>query len=153
MQTDFASERATIDLLDREFVSLLDSLRRLTESVPPDLLYRQPPPKTIGEYILRSAASVEQTFGGITANLWDDPFEWTLPEALSTPELILDYITEVESTRARAFASFVNDKALLKYIAVPSGDPCRLLELLVQTLCRACDFRGRASATLRMLMS
>jgi len=153
MQTDLASERATIYLLDRSFVSLIDSLRRLTESVPPDLLYRQPPAKTIGEYILRSAAAVEQTFGGITANLWDDPFEWTLPEALSTPELILDYLSEVETTRARAFASFVNDKALLKYIAVPSGDPCQLLELLVQTLCRAFDYRGRASATLKMLMS
>ena len=29
-----------------------------------------------------SAGTIEQTFGGITANLWDDPFEWTLPETL-----------------------------------------------------------------------
>jgi hypothetical protein len=32
------------------------------------------------EQILRSARIVEQVSGGITANLWDDPFEWTLPE-------------------------------------------------------------------------
>ena len=39
----------------------------------------------LGEHIVRSAGAVEQTFDGITANLWDDPFEWTLPENLATP--------------------------------------------------------------------
>jgi len=146
-----STDRETVELFDREFTSLNDSLRSLAKSVPPDLLYRQPPPKTIGENILRSAATIEQTFGGITSNLWDDPFEWTLPETLSTPDLILQYLSEVESTRARAFSSFANDDALLKYIAIPSGDPCRLLELLLRTLTQASDYRGRAAATLKLL--
>ena len=145
-----STERTVVILFDREFVSFNESLYALTRSVPVDLLYRQPSP-TIGENILRSARAVEQTFGGITANLWDDPFEWTLPETLSTPDLILEYLSEVEATRLRAFSSFVSDDALLKYIAVPSGKPCSILELLVQTISRACDYRGRASATLKLL--
>ena len=146
-----STERAVVNFLDREFVSFNESLYALTRSVPADLLYRQPPSHTIGENILRSAGAIEQTFGGITANLWDDPFEWTLPETLSSPDLILEYLSEVETTRLRAFSSFVNDDALLKYIAVPSGKPCSILELLLQTINRACDYRGRAAATLKLL--
>jgi hypothetical protein len=43
-------------------------------------LYREQPATgdSCGEQVLRSAAIVEQSFGGLTANLWDDPFEWTL---------------------------------------------------------------------------
>ena len=52
-----------------------------------------------GEQVLRSAAIVEQTFGGLTANLWDDPFEWTLPETLSTSAKVIEYLNEVEATR------------------------------------------------------
>ena len=49
--------------------------------------------------LLRSAAAVEQTFGGITTRLWDDPFEWTLPEKLSSTDLLIGYLNEVEQTR------------------------------------------------------
>jgi hypothetical protein len=151
MQKLSSTERAVVTLLDQEFASFGESLRRLAESVPAHLLYRQPPLHTIGENILKSAGVIEQTFGGITANLWDDPFEWTLPETLSTPDLILEYLSEVESTRVRAFSSFVNDDVLLKYIAVPSGQPCPIMELLLQTISRASDYRGRATATLKLL--
>ena len=151
MQKHPNTERTVVNLLDREFASFGESLLILTKSVPVDLLYRQPPSHTIGENILRSAGAVEQTFGGITANLWDDPFEWTLPETLSTPDLILEYLSEVETTRLRAFSSFVNDDTLLKYIAVPSGKPCSILELLLKTISRSCDYRGRAAATLKLL--
>jgi hypothetical protein len=151
MQTSPASNRAKVDAFDQQFASLIESLRNLTSSVSPDLLYHRPPALTIGENILKSAGVVEQTFGGITANLWDDPFEWTLPETLSTPQHILEYLTEVEVTKARAFASLLDDEILLKYIAVPWGVPCRLLELLQQTLTRAIDYRGQAVATFKML--
>jgi hypothetical protein len=151
MQSTPVSQRETVDLFDREFTSLIDSLRTLTKSVPAELLYRRPPSITIGENILKSAGVVEQTFGGITTSLWDDPFEWTLPETLSTPEHILEYLLEVETTKSRAFRSFVDDKTLLKYIALPSGNPCRLLELLVRTLIAAAGYRGQAGATLKML--
>ena len=144
-----ANNRTIIDLLDREFTSLIEALRLLTKSVPEDLLYRRPPTPTVGENILKSAGVVEQTFGGITTNLWDDPFEWTLPETLSTTDRILEYLSEVDATRARGFASFSDDATLLKYIAVPSDTPCQLLELLLQTLTRASDYRGQAVATLK----
>ena len=146
------NQRTIIDLLDREFTSLIEALGLLTKSVPSDLLYRRPPTPTVGEHILKSAGVVEQTFGGITTNLWDDPFEWTLPETLSTTDRILEYLSEVDATRSRGFASFADDATLLKYIAVPSDTPCQLLELLLQTLTRASDFRGQAVATLKCVV-
>ena len=145
------SQRAIVDLLDLQFASLLQSLRTLTLSVHNNLLYRSTPALSVGENILKSAGVVEQTCGGLTSNLWDDPFEWTLPETLSTREHIVDYLTEVMTAKERAFASIVNDEVLLKYIAVPWSDNCQLLELLVQTLVKASDYRGRAVATLELL--
>jgi hypothetical protein len=93
---------------------------------------------------------MEQTFGGLTANLWDDPFEWTLPETLSTPQSIVAHLSEVDSLRQRVFSSIEGDSALSKLVAVPSGEPKLLVELLIETLVRACDYRGRAVATLKM---
>src|SRR5712692_11972102 len=96
--------------LDRQFSQLHQESRELIQAISPELLYRRPsggsnwsPAQSCGEQILSSAATVEQTFGGITANLWDDPFEWTLPETLSTPEKVSDYLNEVEATRKRGF--------------------------------------------------
>ena len=145
------SQRASIDLLNRQYASLIDSLRALTRSVPNDLLYRRSASLTIGENILKSAGVVEQTCGGITANLWDDPFEWTLPETLSTTTHILEYLSEVEDAQERAFATLTSDDVLLKFIAAPWSDNCRLLDLLLTTLVRASEYRGRAVATLEML--
>lgn len=118
-------------------------------AVDPDLLYRHPPAVAIGEQILRSAATIEQTFGGLTANLWDDPFEWTLPETLSTPESIVEYLSEVDALRQRAFSSIDSDEALSRFVSLPSGDSCTLMQLLVETLVRASDYRGRAVATFK----
>jgi hypothetical protein len=151
MQSSLVSQRTAVDVLERQFAILVDTLRTFTRSVPANLLYRQSPSLTVGEHILRSAGVVEQTFGGITTNLWDDPFEWTLPETLSTSSHILEYLTEVETTMSRGFASFVDDETLLKFIALPSGDSRRLLEVLIETLSRAYDYRGQAFATLKML--
>jgi hypothetical protein len=95
---------------------------------------------SVGECVLRSAAAVEQTFGGITANLWDDPFEWTLPEYLSTPARMRDYLDEVEETRRRAFSSFTDDDCLRKQVAVPSGATLPLIDLLRETLARAAAY-------------
>ena len=136
-------ERAIVESLDREFAHLYVQWCAATESTPPELLYlestasRQLPSASAGECVLRSAAAVEQTFGGITANLWDDPFEWTLPEYLSTPARMRDYLDEVEETRRRAFSSFTNDDCLRKQVAVPSGATVLLIDLLRETLARA----------------
>jgi hypothetical protein len=143
--------RDIVNHLEREFSRLISSLKNLAGSVPFDLLYQTPPSVSIAESILRSAAVIEQTCGGLTANLWDDPFEWTLPETLSTTDRIAEYLSEVDVARQHAFASIVDDSALTKYIAVPSGEPRLLVSLLVETLVAASDYRGRAVATSKIL--
>src|SRR5256885_1994514 len=141
---------------DAEFATLHAHALALVRCVPPDKLYWQPraartvPVSSCGEHLLRGAACVEQTFGGITANLWDDPFEWTLPETLATPELVAAYLSEVEATRRRGFALIRADGDLLKEIAVPSGEMQTLGALLLATLTRAADHQRRAAATFRI---
>src|SRR5437867_12026817 len=144
-----------IECLDREFVQLHRGSRELIGRVSPELLYRKPPSRSnvrlsAGEHILRSAASVEQTFGGITSNLWDDPFEWTLPETLPTPNKVAGYLDEVEATRKHGFQLFKSDADLLKEIMAPSGHT-QLLPLLLDTLARAAHHQGRAWATFEIL--
>jgi len=138
--------------LDQQFAALLNSLKRLASSVPTTLLYRNPPAVSIGENILRSAAAIEQTCGGLTSNLWDDPFEWTLPETLSNGDLIVDYLSEVDRLRQRAFNSITDDSALTRYVSTPAGER-PLVDLLLQTLLQAGDQRGRAVATIKILSS
>jgi hypothetical protein len=149
--------RKFISSLDEQFARLHGRSRALVEAVPEEKLYWQPrqssgafPVYSCGEHLLRSAAAVEQTFGGITTNLWDDPFEWTLPETLSTPERVAAYLNEVEATRRRGFALFASDNDLLKEIAAPSGEMRSLCSLLIETLERAAHHQGRAYATFRL---
>ena len=148
---DQDSPRELVEHLEREFTRLIENLKQLVNSVTSDLLYRRPPSVTIGENLLRSAAALEQTFGGLTANLWDDPFEWTLPETLSSAELINEYLSEVDAVRRRAFGSIASDRELTRYISGPSGEPQQLFAVLVETLVKASDYHGRAVATLKML--
>ena len=81
------NDRVLILSLDREFARLHSHYCSLILATPPDAIYRHQPEQhphlfsSVGECVLRGAAVVEQAFGGITANLWDDPFEWTLPVA------------------------------------------------------------------------
>lgn len=143
--------------LDRQFSQLHQELRELLDAIAPGLLYRRAsngsnssPALSIGEQILRCAATVEQTFGGIATNLWDDPFEWTLPENLSTPEKVADYLSEVEATRRRGFALFKGDADLLKEIMAPAG-VTQLQPLLLDTLLRARHYLGGAQATFELI--
>ena len=137
------TERQIVQHLDQEFSGLIDSLKDLVRSVPTELLYRHPPPVSIGENILRSAAVVEQTCGGLTSNLWDDPFEWTLPETLSNSDRIVEYLSEVDLARQRAFNSIADDSALTRYISDPSGERL-LISVLLETLVKASEHKGRA---------
>lgn len=143
--------------LDEHFARLHARSCSLIEALPAEKLYWQPrassgafPVYSCGEHLLRSAATVEQTFGGITANLWDDPFEWTLPETLTTPERVAEYLLEVEATRRRGFALFGSDDDLSKEFAHPSGEMQTLFELLTETLSRASHYQGRAFALFRL---
>ena len=105
---------------------------------------------TVGEYILRSAAAVEQTFGGITRRLWDDPFEWTLSETLSTVALISEYLDEVDTARSAGFAFLADDKSLQKSLPAPV-EIKPIAQVLTDTLLRAEHFQGRAYAIHQML--
>jgi hypothetical protein len=143
-------EREIVQQIDQEFAGLLKSLKDLASSVPINLLYRNPPAISIGECLLRSAAAIEQTCGGLTSNLWDDPFEWTLPETLSNPDLVVDYLSEVDRLRQLAFNSIADDGTLTKYISAPAGER-QLVNVLLKTLVEAGDYRGRAVATIKIL--
>jgi hypothetical protein len=87
------STRQLLEDLNNQFAEIhkisCDFITRLST----ELLYTRPPKAssndTCGEQILRCGAVIEQSFGGLTANLWDDPFEWTLPENLNTPDKVL----------------------------------------------------------------
>jgi len=125
------TDREIVQHIDKEFASLIKSLKDLARS------------GLSNQFILRSAATIEQMCGGLTANLWDDPFEWTLPETLSNADRIVEYLSEVDLARERAFDS-IDDAALTKYISVPSGEEQLLISVLLQTLVKASDLRGRA---------
>ena len=145
-----------IDSLDRQFLNLHTRSCELIRKVPEEKLYlRQSeakdlfPANSCGELVLRSAGKVEQTFGGITAKLWDDPFEWTLPETLSTTDLILEYLAEVEETRQKGFALFHSDEDLRRELPAPETLKT-IFALLIETLAGAEHFQGRAFAVFQM---
>ena len=145
-------ERTVIETFDTEFERLHARSCRLIETIPVELLYGEPHSSSdsasVGVLVLRSAGVVEQTCGGITSNLWDDPFEWTLPEALTTSARVIEYLREVEETRKHAFACVAGDGDLLKMIATPSGKMRPLVSLILDTLVQALRFQGCAVAEL-----
>jgi hypothetical protein len=124
------TDREIVEQIDQAFAELIVSLKDLARSVQP-------------ENLIRSAAVIEQMCGGLTANLWDDPFEWTLPETLSNADRVIEYLDEVDLARQRTFDS-IDDAALSKYIAVPSGESRQLVSVLLKTLIKASEYRGRA---------
>ncbi len=142
----------SIDSLDAQFVDLHTRSLDLIARLSPARLYAKPDGSTdsFGEQILRSAAAVEQSFGGLTANLWDDPFEWTLPETLNDPAKVREYLDEVEVTRRHAFGSFESDDDLSKEIMTPAGNT-QLLPFLLDTLRRARHHHERAEMIYKLL--
>ena len=112
--------------LDGQFSQLDQRSRSLLKLLDADTLYERPSqmagtiePFSCGEFIARSAATVERTFGGITTRLWDDPYEWTLPEQLADTTSVLAYLDEVEATRRRGFAFIASDGDLGREIPAP----------------------------------
>lgn len=157
MPVAFFIMTTVLDGFDRSFTALHARSLSLLEQIAPDDLFRRPRELTnsmaifsAGEYILRSAATVEQTFGGITTRLWDDPFEWTLPEKLSTVELVIEYLNEVDETRRGAFKFFDSDDSLNKRIPAPEK-LSTIFDLLLETIARAEHYQGRAFAIAQVL--
>jgi hypothetical protein len=142
--------------LDAQFNKLHCRSSEFVPIIPPDKIYWQPrqavnapPVYSCGEYLARSAGAVEQTCNGLAAKLWDDPFEWTLPEQLSTNEKILAYLGEVEETRLRSFTLFKSDEDLQREIPAPETMKT-IFALLLETLARAENYQGRAFAAFRL---
>lgn len=155
MQAAFRFMGMLIDTFDRKFADLHSRSVQILSMTGDEHLYRRPRelPKTfamftVGEYLLRSAATVEQTFGGITTRLWDDPFEWTLPEKLNTTSLVAGYLEEVENTRQKGLAFVTSDGDLHKQMPAPS-EIKPIFEILLDTLIRAEHYQGRAAAVLQ----
>jgi hypothetical protein len=148
--------RTFIETLNERFSVLHSRSCELIQNIPQEKLYWQPreikkdfPVNSCGEYILRSSGKIEQTFGGITVKLWDDPFEWTLPEALYTNDLVLNYLGEVEETRQRGFMLFASDEMLRREI--PAPEKLRTIaSLLLETLSVAENYQGRAVAVYKI---
>jgi hypothetical protein len=150
--------KTLINSFDRQFSRLHKRSCALVGKIPPEKLYWQPPQRvsnqsfaafSCGEYVLRSAGKIEQTFGGITTKLWDDPFEWTLPEELSTNEKVLEYLAEVEETREKGFAFLASDEDLHREIPAPEKLQT-IFAILLETLALAEHFQGRAVAIFQM---
>jgi hypothetical protein len=146
-----------IDALDVQFHRLHVRSLEFVGKIPPDKLFWQPtetrfqfPVNSFGANILRSAGKVEQTFNGIATRLWDDPFEWTLPEQLSTRELISEYLDEVETARLKGFMLFQADADLQRKFPAPIK-MSTIFELLLETLTTAENFQGRAVAVYSFL--
>ncbi len=145
-----------IKSFERQFSILHLRTIEFVKTIPNDKLFWKPRRMkydfvqfSCGEYILRSAGAVEQTFGGITSRLWDDPFEWTLPEELSTTEKILEYLAEVKKTRQKGFAFFTSDEDLKREMPAPEKLKS-IVEILLDTIARAEHFQGRAFAVFQM---
>lgn len=142
---------------DRQF-SLIDiRSRELLSKIDDESLFKRPRETdssvtafSCGECILRSAAMVEKTFGGITTRLWDDPFEWTLPEKLGNKAAVLEYLDEVEATRKKGFAFFTSDADLQREIPAPEK-LTPMIEILLKTLTLASHYQGRAYAVFQVL--
>jgi len=149
--------RTILDSFDRRFKTIRLRSLELLSKLNNEQLFTKPRELnntfemfSCGEFILRSAGAVEQTFGGITTKLWDDPFEWTLPEKLSTVEFINEYLDEVETTRQNGFSFFKTDADLARQI--PAPDELKTLhEILLDTVARSEHYQGRAFAVFRML--
>ncbi len=148
--------KTLIDSFERQFVAVHLRSCEFVKLIPNEKLFWKPRELnrsmtmfSTGEYVLRSAGAVEQTFGGITTRLWDDPFEWTLPEEFATTYLIAKYLAEVEETRKRGFSLFDSDDDLRREMPAPEKLKT-IYTILLETVARAEHFQGRAFAIFQM---
>jgi hypothetical protein len=149
--------RTLIGSLDAQFADIDTRQRRLLLKSPEDRLFWTPTAATetlltlsVGGAVLRSAAMVEQAFLGITRRLWDDPFEWTLPERLSTTTAVLEYLDEVAAARREGLSFLTSDEDLSRTLPAPEAlKP--IFQVLVEAIARSENFLGRGEAVARIL--
>lgn len=149
--------RVLLETFETSFDDLDKRGRELIMLVGPEMLYTRPSNDnrmyavaSVGEAILRSTAVVEIVFNGLTTRMWDDPFEWTLPEKLSTPELIFEYMDETVAVRKKGFGFLQTDDDLKRTLPAPIK-MLTIAEILIDALAKAEHFDGRASAIYEIL--
>jgi hypothetical protein len=149
--------REIIEELQSSFDELIRRSVEMTKAVAADDLFRKPAQFegsyemfSIGEFMLRSTGAIEQAFAGITTRLWDDPFEWTLPEYMASPERILDYLDEVSETARRGFTFLKDDDELKRQLPAPR-ELKTILQILLSAIERAAHFQGRAAAACQLV--
>jgi hypothetical protein len=141
--------RERIEDFERQFETLHKSAAELLDAFPEDRLFVKIALNgesiSFGVELIRSAAEVEKTFGGITTRLWDDPFEWTLPEELSDKAAVKNYLEEVRSTRTNGLRCIKSDNELAQEIPAPEK-LLSLSEILTETVTLSTFHMDRASA-------
>ena len=150
MRTLIKTFETAFDDLDgrgRELIALIGAEMLFKRASDDNRMYAV---ASVGEAVLRSAAVVEIVFNGLTTRMWDDPFEWTLPEKLSTPKLVLEYLDETVATRNKGFAFLQTDEDLSRTLPAPVK-MLNIAEILVDALAKAEHFNGRASAIYEIL--
>ena len=148
--------RTLIDALNSQFDDIDSRQRALLKSTSINRLFWTPIPKvdtlitlSVGGGVLRSAAMVEQAFLGLTRRLWDDPFEWTLPEKLSTTDAIINYLDEVIETRRSGFDFLVSDDDLKRTLPAPEKlKP--IMQVVTEAIARSENYLGRAEAVSKL---
>lgn len=141
-----------IEIFTAQFQTLEHRWFEILHSLPEERLFERPQvgvavveSRSAGELLLRSAARIEQTFGGLMTRLWDDPFEWTLPEELSTRSRVAEYLNEVVLTRKKGLAFFASDAEFYQRIPAPEV-LTPIAEVLLKSLIDAAEINGRAAA-------
>ncbi|MDM7920858.1 MAG: hypothetical protein QUS14_01050 [Pyrinomonadaceae bacterium] len=149
--------RELIEIIDAKLAENLERSKRLLENVDENLLFKRPSglessfaPFSFGENIVRSAAVIEQAFGGITTRLWDDPFEWTLPEELATTERIAAYINEVDQYRRKGIEFLATDDDLRRTMPAPET-VTPILKILLDAMSKSSTHIGQAATILHLL--
>lgn len=139
------TQRKKINDFEQIFESLHKRAIELIDKFPEDRLFEPVGTSSFGFELIRSAAEVEKAFGGITTRLWDDPFEWTLPEELSDKTAIKNYLEEVRSTRTKGLQFIKHDDELSLQIPAPEKF-LSLSEILTETISLASVHLDRATA-------
>lgn len=148
-----------IRIIDERFAHNHKRAVDLAQKVGDELLFVKPSglsdsylPISCGENIVRSAAVVEQAFGGITTRLWDDPFEWTLPEELSSVDRVTEYLNEVAEYRRKGIEFLSSDDDLKKVTPAPQ-ELRPIFDILIEAISLSSTHLGQAAAILQVLRS
>jgi hypothetical protein len=138
-----------LESLRRQFEIAVDELYRLVYDAAPGSLFRRPAEQSVspGFCLIRSAAAIERACGGLSTRLWDDPFEWTLPEQFLREGALEIYLSDVRRAVETTFAMMPTDNALARVLPAPR-ELRTVFDVLLDALIESAQWRGRAALIL-----